>query len=107
MRAISPACLSDRTDRSAGKMYTGIMFYFYILQSTKDKAYYYGSTTNLKRRVNEHISGKVESTCNRLPLKLVYYEAYVTDGVARLRERQVKKSGSIRKTLTNRINKGH
>lgn len=80
------------------------MAYFYILKSKKDKAYYYGSTTNLKKRVNEHNLGKVFATKHRLPVELVYYEAYLSLSAARAREQQVKTSGNARKTLHSRIN---
>jgi len=79
------------------------MNYFYVLYSEKDKKYYYGSTTDLKKRVAEHNEGKVTSTEYRRPLELVYYEAYESLDSARLRERQVKSSGSIRATLHKRI----
>ena len=79
------------------------MFYFYVLKSTKDSNYYYGSTDDLKRRIMQHQSGSVGSTECRLPLSLIYYEAYQTLGLARQRERQVKSSGSIRKALNKRI----
>lgn len=79
------------------------MYYFYILRSQKDDTYYYGSTNNLRKRTDEHISGKVLSTKHRLPIILVYYEAYSTLTKARSRERQVKKSGSIRISLHKRI----
>jgi predicted GIY-YIG superfamily endonuclease len=49
------------------------MFYTYILQSNKDKQFYTGYTDDLQKRVKEHGDGKVASTKNRLPLKLVYY----------------------------------
>lgn len=79
------------------------MFYFYVLQSESDYKYYYGSTKNLKRRFDEHQHGLVESTSYRLPVNLIYYEAYRTIDKARLRERQVKASGSVRKALHARI----
>jgi len=80
------------------------MYYFYVLQSDVDIGYYYGSTTNLKRRVAEHARGKVTATSYRLPVKLVYYEAFLTISAARNREQQVKKSSSIRSALHKRIN---
>jgi len=52
------------------------MFYIYILRSLSDKKLYIGYTDNLQRRIKEHNSGNNFSTKNRLPLKLVYYEAY-------------------------------
>jgi len=51
------------------------MYYCYILQSLKDKKLYTGYTQNLKLRFELHSKGKVESTKNRRPLKLIYYEA--------------------------------
>lgn len=80
------------------------MYYFYVLLSDVDAGYYYGSTTDLKRRVAEHQDGKVHSTSYRNPLKLVYYEAFLTISAARVREKQVKKSSSIRSALHKRIN---
>ncbi|PIP86248.1 hypothetical protein COV42_01790 [Candidatus Campbellbacteria bacterium CG11_big_fil_rev_8_21_14_0_20_44_21] len=46
------------------------MFYLYILRSRKDKELYIGSTNNLKRRPEEHNSGKVPSTKPRIPFEL-------------------------------------
>ena len=79
------------------------MFCFYILESARDRKLYYGSTDNLKRRVDEHQRGLLQSTSYRLPIRLVYYEAYQTLEKARLREKQVKASGSVRKALNARI----
>jgi len=82
------------------------MWYFYILQSSKDDKLYYGSTNNLKRRFNEHLQGKVLSTKSRLPINLVYYEAYLDEKNARKRERTIKSSRSSRYALLKRINIG-
>ena len=79
------------------------MYYFYVLKLSLDESYYYGSTDNLKRRLEEHKNGKVFSTKSKLPLSLQYYEAYTSLGLARHREKQVKNSGSIRKALHQRI----
>ena len=76
------------------------MNYFYVLLSHQDNDHYYGSTTDLQKRVHEHVSGRVNSTRSRLPVRLVYYE---TIDAARARERQVKASGSIRSSLLKRI----
>jgi putative endonuclease len=66
------------------------MFYVYILKSLKDKQTYIGSTTDLKRRLEEHNFGKVASTKPRLPIKLLYYEAYFSEKDARHREHNLK-----------------
>jgi putative endonuclease len=41
----------------------------------KDKEFYTGCTKNLKLRFEQHNKGLVESTRDRGPFKLVYYEA--------------------------------
>jgi putative endonuclease len=79
------------------------MYYFYVLQSELDNKFYYGSTNDLKRRLLEHQNKEVTATKYRNPLKLIYYEAYLTLEQARHREQQVKRSGSIRKALLARI----
>lgn len=79
------------------------MYYFYIHLSSKDEKYYYGSTKDLNQRLHAHVSGEVHATKYRRPLKLVYYEAYEEMRLARLRERQVKESGSVRSALHKRF----
>ena len=66
------------------------MFYFYVLQSLKDKNLYFGYTENIEKRTKEHNSGKVYSTHKRRPLELVYFEAYKSEKDARNREKQIK-----------------
>ncbi len=66
------------------------MFYAYILQSKKDKQFYTGYTDDLQKRVKEHSNGQVVSTKNRLPIKLVYYEACLNQQDATHRERYLK-----------------
>ena len=51
------------------------MFYTYIIKSVKDGKIYVGHTSDLKNRIEEHNAGKVRSTKNRTPFKLLYYEA--------------------------------
>ena len=60
------------------------MFYVYLLL-LNNKRIYTGRTDDLKRRFREHQQGKVKSTKNHLPVKLVYYELYLfkQDAVAR------------------------
>ncbi len=66
------------------------MFYSYVLKSKKDGNLYIGSTNDLKSRLKLHTSGKVFSTKSRLPLELVYYEAYKSEIDARTREHNLK-----------------
>lgn len=66
------------------------MFYVYVLLSEKDKNFYTGCTSNLKKRMEEHNNDLVMSTKNRKPLKLIYYEACLDKRDAFLREKYLK-----------------
>ena len=68
------------------------MYYIYILQSKKDKQFYVGYTDDLKNRLKLHNAGRVESTKNRLPFELVYYEACKNQQDATHREKYLKTS---------------
>jgi len=74
------------------------MYYVYILHSSKDGRLYTGTTNDLKLRIRKHNSGTVSATKYRLPLKLVYYEAYLYLGDAKRRELYLK-SGAGKKEL--------
>ncbi|OGK23455.1 hypothetical protein A3A46_03365 [Candidatus Roizmanbacteria bacterium RIFCSPLOWO2_01_FULL_37_13] len=64
------------------------MFYYaYVLLSLKDKNLYIGSTDNLRLRFKQHVNGKTVSLKNRRPLKLIYYEAFLTKKEALLKEK--------------------
>ena len=79
------------------------MFYVYVLKSLRDSDLYVGSTNDLKQRVSEHNSGKVVATKPRIPFKLLYYEAYLAEGDARLREGALKLRGQARVHLLKRL----
>ncbi len=78
------------------------MFYTYVLESKRDGKLYIGFTDNLKRRFDEHNNGLVKSTKNRVPFKLVYYEACNDKDKALKREKYFK-TGFGRGFLKNRI----
>ena len=65
-------------------------YYTYVLRSTIDKMFYTGYTTNLLNRIEEHNSGKVESTKDRRPLELVYWEGCLIQQDATKREKYLK-----------------
>lgn len=65
------------------------MFYVYFV-FLNDNKIYKGITNNLKRRINEHELGKVASTKNKRPIKLIYYEAYLFKEDALRREKYLK-----------------
>jgi putative endonuclease len=66
------------------------MYYVYILKSKKDSKFYTGYTKNLKLRFERHQLGQVDSTRNRRPLKLIYYEACLKREDATHREKYLK-----------------
>ncbi len=67
------------------------MFYYtYVLLSLKDHKFYTGYTHNLTGRFEEHQKGKVASTKDRRPLKLIYYEACRNQQDATHREKYLK-----------------
>ena len=66
------------------------MYYTYVLQSEKDGKFYTGFTKELKLRFERHNKGLVESTKDRRPLRLIYYEACLRQGDATKRERYLK-----------------
>ena len=78
------------------------MYYVYVLISLKDRNFYVGYTDNLKERLKQHQQGKVMSTKNRRPLKLVYYEACLNQQDATHREKYLKTSWGKR-YIKNRI----
>ena len=78
------------------------MFYVYILHSLKDNKFYTGYTADLKRRVKEHFWGLEQSTKYRLPLKLIYYKAYLSKRDAEGRELFLK-SGSGKRYLKKQL----
>jgi len=72
------------------------MNYIYVLQSEADPdRYYVGLTTDLKRRFEEHNSGKSIHTNKYIPWKLIIYVAFSDREKAEKFERYLK-SGSGR-----------
>ena len=66
------------------------MHYVYVLESEIDKKWYTGCTHDLKERLRLHNAGKVQSTKDRRPLRLIYYEACITQSDAYRREKYLK-----------------
>ena len=66
------------------------MVYTYVIRSKKDKKYYTGATTDLRKRFSEHNNNKVTSTKNRGPFELIYYEGCIDIEDAFKRERYLK-----------------
>ncbi len=78
------------------------MHYVYVLESEKDGDRYTGYTANLESRLEKHQKGRVESTKDRRPLKLIYYEACLSREDATHREKYLKTYHG-RQFLANRL----
>lgn len=66
------------------------MYYTYVLQSEQDDKFYVGFTKDLKLRFEKHCKGRVQSTRDRRPLELIYYEACLSHDDATKREKYLK-----------------
>ena len=67
-----------------------------------DRNFYVGSTDNVRRRLTEHNSGKVDSTKCRMPFSLEAYIA-VKDQTRAIELERYFKTGSGRALLKKRI----
>lgn len=78
-----------------------MLYYTYVLQSKKDKFFYIGFTTTLKKRITDHQAGKVFSTKSRRPVQLMYFEVCRNEKDARAREKYLK-TGMGHRYIRNR-----
>lgn len=79
-----------------------INFITYVLQSKSDHKFYVGYTSNLKKRLEDHNHGKVNSTSTRGPFEVVSYEVCYNQKDALHREKYLKSSYGKR-YITNRL----
>lgn len=79
------------------------MYYIYTLRCSDD-SFYVGSTYNLRDRVHAHNVGRGSAyTSKRLPVRLLYTEAFNTQTEAVRRERQLKRwSAGKKQSLISR-----
>ena len=68
-----------------------------------DGFHYIGYTANIKQRLIEHNSGKTKSLRHRLPVKIIYFEAYANKSCATKREYELKHNSFKRKELLDRF----
>ena len=89
-------------------------FYVYILETigkNNKKRFYTGHTNDLKRRLNEHETGKGAKFCKGKKVSLKYFETYLTRSEAMKRELEIKsfkrkeKQELIKKFNENEISK--
>jgi len=79
------------------------MHYLYLLQSEVDQTVYIGFTEDLKRRLEEHNTGKTKSIKHKIPYKLKYYEAYCSKTDAIKRELELKNNSYQKEQLIKRL----
>ncbi len=83
------------------------MFYVYVLKSKLNGRLYTGWSSDLRRRLKEHLSGKVWTTKRMLPIELIFYEAYCSESDSKRRERYFKTSKgrkSLRQIIRDSLN---
>ena len=66
------------------------MYYVYLLRGARDGKIYTGFTHDLRKRISEHFRGSVHTTLRMGDLKLIYYEAFISEADAREREGYLK-----------------
>jgi len=79
-----------------------LMWCVYVIKSIKSDYWYTGSTNDLRKRFNQHNTGKSTYTKPRGPYKLIYYEASLDEQDARSRELYLK-SGMGKRYLKQRL----
>ncbi len=66
------------------------MHYTYVIESCKDSQWTTDVTSDLRARFRSQLKGQVRSTHYRRPLRLIYYEACLSEVDARRSERYLK-----------------
>ncbi|WP_034257737.1 GIY-YIG nuclease family protein [Altibacter lentus] len=74
------------------------IYYVYILECA-DNTYYTGISSNLSKRLSEHISGKHPDsyTYSRRPVSLVFHCTFTEVSIAIATEKQIKKWSRAKK----------
>lgn len=76
------------------------MTYFVYMLVCEDGSFYLGSTINVDKRFQAHVSGKGASyTRSHKPVKVVYQEELLDKGSALHREHELKKLSHYQKKL--------
>lgn len=71
------------------------MYYTYVLHCSDEKLYV-GYSVNLKKRIAQHKNGEVFSTKSKLPVELIFYEAFADQEDAKRREMYLKTTAGKR-----------
>ena len=84
--AVSKTVVRRSSDRGFESPPFRNMFYTYVLKSTSIKRNYFGSSSNLTKRLHSHNAGKVRSTKAFRPWKVIYFEVFENKSDALKRE---------------------
>lgn len=79
------------------------LHHVYVIQSRKTKELYFGFTSDLSKRLEEHNAGRVVSIADKRPWEYVYCESYRSEKDARIREQKLKQYGNARTYIKNRL----
>ncbi len=72
------------------------MFYVYVLKSKNDYSQYIGLSQNVEEGLEEHNTGRVNSTKSKRPWQLVYTESFTARLEARKREKYLNSAAGRR-----------
>jgi putative endonuclease len=73
------------------------MYYAYLLECQDDKSWYIGYSSDLRKRIQDHLSGNgCRTTSTKKNWKLIYFEAYLNKQDALGREKFLKSGGGRR-----------
>jgi len=79
------------------------MWYAYVLESSKNKRFYIGSTNDLRRRFNEHNQKRGgKYTSKNAPFKILFYETFCDKRDA-LKAEKFFKTGYGREVLKDKL----
>jgi putative endonuclease len=89
-RTVKKAREGTPTEEGASLENDDQMYFTYILKSVKDGTYYYGSTSNVEKRLKNHNAGKSRYTKGHRPYVVHYTERFSVRSEAMARERYFK-----------------
>lgn len=79
------------------------MYFVYVLKSLRDNKYYIGQTNDFERRVRQHMLGRVASTKNRRPFRIVGSKMFKTRSESMRMEHQLKLNGEKKREFIDKI----
>jgi putative endonuclease len=80
------------TSKAAHRSFLCFMYFTYIIESQSTQKWYYGSTSDLERRLDGHNKGLNVSTKNRGPWKFIFVRPFQSQKEARAFEAYLKKT---------------